>query len=140
MPSVFPYLQDKLLDECRIFKTNLDVQVHILQCDPDDRGKKRIKDVSRAVVELSVQTDRIINIALDMVAGAPDSEIIRRNTAFWSRGLDGHYKFEDVFLAIEHDLVNIMLALKNGPCDCYCADIAGCLDGMARKVSFHLNV
>ncbi|KGO78371.1 hypothetical protein PITC_068340 [Penicillium italicum] len=140
MPPAFPTLQDKLLHECRIFKTNLDAQVHILRCDPGGRGKKRIKDVSRAVAKLSVQTDLIINIALDVVAEAHDSEFIRRNTAFWSREPDGHFKFENVFLGMEHDLVRIILALNKGPCECNCADIAGRLEKMARQVSFHLNV
>ncbi|CAG8904843.1 unnamed protein product [Penicillium egyptiacum] len=140
MPQVFSSWQDKLLHECLIFKDNLDVQANILRCDPDGRGKERNMDVSRAVAKLSAQTDRIIDIALCMVARAPNSEIIRRNTAFWSREDDGHYKFENVFLVIEHDLVHMTLALNKHPCQYKCNDIAGRLERIARKISFNLNV
>ncbi|CDM36690.1 hypothetical protein PROQFM164_S05g000523 [Penicillium roqueforti FM164] len=132
--------QDKLLHECRIFIANLDAQAHILRCDPDSRGKERIGDVSQAVVDLSIRTDRIIDIAFGMIARAPDSEIIRRNTAFWCREDDGNYKFENVFLTMEHDLVHMTLALNRDPCQCKCNDIARRLEGIARKVSFNLNV
>ncbi|KAJ6189332.1 hypothetical protein N7519_004240 [Penicillium mononematosum] len=140
MPQVFSSWQDKLLHECRIFKAGLDIQANILRCDPDGRGKDRHADVSRAVAKLSARTDRIIDIALGVLVKAPDSEIIRRNTAFWNREDDGHYKFENVFLSMEHDLVHITLALKKGPCQCECNNIAARLDRIARKVSFNLNV
>ncbi|KAJ5202679.1 hypothetical protein N7449_004758 [Penicillium cf. viridicatum] len=140
MPPVFSSWQDKLRHECHIFKANLDTQADILRSDPDGRGKKRIRDVSRAAGELSIQADQIMNIALSMVAEAFDSEIIRRNTTFWRRGHDGHYKFENVFLGMQHDLVHIILALNKDPCQCKCDDIAGRLERIARKVSFDLNV
>ncbi|KAJ6149462.1 hypothetical protein N7471_000661 [Penicillium samsonianum] len=124
MPLVFLSWQDKLLHECRIFIANLDAQAKILRCDPGGRGKERNTDVSRAVVKLSIQTDRIITIALRMVAGAPDSEIIRRNTAFWCHEAVGHYRFENVFLSMKHDLVHITLALDKDPCQCECNEIA----------------
>ncbi|CAI7645394.1 unnamed protein product [Penicillium glandicola] len=96
--------QNKLQEECHVFKTNLDAQAHILRYDPDSRGRERLMDVSREVVKLSGQADGIIDIALCMVTDAPDSELIRRNTTFWCREDDGRYKFENVFLAMEHEL------------------------------------
>ncbi|KAJ5478156.1 hypothetical protein N7530_003665 [Penicillium desertorum] len=82
MPQVFSSWEDKLLHECRIFVAGLDIQANILRCDPDGRGKERQADVSRAVAKLSARSDRIIDIALGVLVKAPDSEIIRRNTAF----------------------------------------------------------
>ncbi|KAJ5205944.1 hypothetical protein N7491_003432 [Penicillium cf. griseofulvum] len=140
MPQVFKSWQGKLQHECRKFRDNLDTQAHILQHDPDSRGKERHADVSRAVVKLSARADRIIDIALRMVAEAPDSEIIRRNTTFWCREVNGHYKIENVFVGMEHDLVHIVLALKKDPCQCKLDDMAARLDRIARKVSFNLNV
>lgn len=140
MPPVFPPLQDKFLHECRTFKTDLDAQVHIIRCDPDGGGEKRISEVARAVGNLSNRMSQIICIAIDMVDRAPDSEILRRNTAFWSLGPDGHFKFADVFIRMERDLIHIMLVLIRSPSERNCTGIAGHLNKMARQISFHLNV
>ncbi|KAJ5504311.1 hypothetical protein N7463_007185 [Penicillium fimorum] len=140
MPRVFSSWQDKLQHECRSFRDNLDAQAHILRRDPDGRGAERHIDVSRAVVKLSAQADRIIDIALRMAAEAPDSDIIRRNTAFWCREENGRYTFENVFFGMEHDLVHVVLALKKDPCQCKCNDMGARLDRIARKVAFNLNV
>ncbi|OQE43155.1 hypothetical protein PENCOP_c003G04272 [Penicillium coprophilum] len=140
MPQVFSSWQDKLQHECGKFRDNLDAQAHILQHDPDKRGKERHADVSRVVVKLSAQADRIIDIALRMVAKAPDSELIRRNTSFWCREANGRYKFENVFVGMEHDLVHLVLDLKKDPCQCKCNYMAARLGRIARKVAFNLNV
>ncbi|KAJ5374992.1 hypothetical protein N7517_006998 [Penicillium concentricum] len=133
MPPVWSSWQEKLQHECSSFRYNLDAQAHILQHDPDRRGKERHTDISRAVVKLTGQADGIIDIALRTVTEAPDSDIIRRNTTFWCREEDGRYKFENVFLGMEHDLINIVLALKKDPCQCECNRMGARLDRIARK-------
>ena len=140
MPHVLPSWQDYLLHECRIFKANLDTQASILRCDPDSRGKERIRDVIRAVWEIAIRADLIINIALSMVVEASDSEIIRRNTSFWRRGRDSHYRFENVFLGVKLDICPVLWTLNKDPCQCRCDYFAGGLERIARQVSYHLNV
>ncbi|KAF7527807.1 hypothetical protein PCG10_002279 [Penicillium crustosum] len=140
MSPVLGSWQDYLLHECRIFKNNLDTQANILRCDPDGRGKERIQDVIRAVWEITIRADLIISIALGMITEASDSEIIRRNTAFWRRGRDGHYKFENVFLRVKLDISSVLWTLNKDPCQRRCDCFAGGLERIARQVSYHLNV
>lgn len=112
---VLPSLQDKLLHECRIFKANMDTQSNILLCDPDGRGTERIGDVILAVAELDIQADRIISIALGMLAEASDSEIMRRNTSFWLRAHNGYHKFENVFYGMKREMSQLLWILKQRP-------------------------
>ncbi|KAJ9484253.1 hypothetical protein VN97_g9124 [Penicillium thymicola] len=90
----------------------MDTQSNILRCDPDGRGKERIRDVILAVGKLDIQADRIISIALSMLAEASDSEIIRRNTAFWHRARNGYHRFENVFFWHEARDESVTMAKK----------------------------
>ncbi|KAJ5779379.1 hypothetical protein N7457_007099 [Penicillium paradoxum] len=129
-----PY--DQLLHECHTFKANLESQAHALRYD---RGLERNGDVFRAVVRLSLQTDRILELGLRMIADTPDNNITRRYPSYWSREGDTS-KFETVFHRLERDLDQMALALNSDPSQETCQEIAERLEEIAGQVVFDFGL
>lgn len=136
MSPVFLSWHDHLLHECRTFKANLYSQAQTLKYE---RGSVRNGDVSRAIVRLSLQTDRIIDIGLGMIAGAPDNKVTRRYPSYW-RCDSGTSKFEKVFRRLERDLDQLALALKKDPSPAKCDDLVECLEEMVKNIAFDFDI
>jgi hypothetical protein len=131
--------QDSLLHECTTFKANLESQSLILRNRPTHRNTERNSDASRAVVALSLHTDRIVETGLKMICTEPGSVLIRRDPSYWHREGDGRSRFESVFMGMERELDQMALALKRHPGQQECREISARLEDMAGDVGYILR-
>ncbi|KAJ5138729.1 uncharacterized protein N7515_003577 [Penicillium bovifimosum] len=138
MPAILSW-QDNLLQECTTFKHNLQSQSSILRHRPAHRHTERNSDASRAVIALSLHTDRIVEIGLSMISNEPGSALISRDPSYWHREGERRSTFESVFMNMERELDQMALSLKRHLRQQECREISARLEEMAGKVEYILR-